>query len=192
MASARPSWSRFCRVDAPTALLRRPAPRAPFERDARTDRKDRAMNRSTSLILFVVLVLGVGLALGWLAAPGGWYAGLAKPAFNPPAWLFGPVWTVLYVLVGFAGWLVWQRDRGGWPMKLWWGQMALNFLWTPVFFGAHQIGLALLVILLLLIVILAFIATAWREDGVAAWLFVPYAAWVTFASVLNGWLWAWN
>lgn len=150
------------------------------------------MNRYVSLILFLVLVLGGGLALGGLTVPGGWYAGLVKPSFNPPAWLFGPVWTVLYVLIAIAGWRVWQRDRSGWPMKLWWAQMALNFLWTPVFFGAHQLGLALVVILLMLAVILAFIATAWRLDRVAAWLFVPYAAWVAFASLLNGSIWMLN
>jgi tryptophan-rich sensory protein len=150
------------------------------------------MNRWLSLLGFLVLVLGGGLALGFLTTPAEWYAGLAKPSFNPPAWLFGPVWTVLYVLIAIAGWRVWQRDRTGWPMKLWWAQLALNFLWTPVFFGAHQLGLALVVILLMLAAILAFIATAWRLDRVAAWLFVPYAAWVAFASVLNGSIWMLN
>lgn len=150
------------------------------------------MNRALSLILFMVLVLGGGLALGFLTAPGVWYAGLAKPAFNPPAWLFGPVWTVLYMLIAIAGWRVWQRNRTGSPMKLWWAQMALNFLWTPVFFTAHQLGLALVVILLLLVAILGFIATVWRLDRVAAWLFMPYAAWVAFAAVLNGAIWALN
>lgn len=150
------------------------------------------MNRALSLILFMVLVLGGGLALGFLTAPGVWYAGLAKPAFNPPAWLFGPAWTVLYMLIAIAGWRVWQRNRTGSPMKLWWAQMALNFLWTPVFFTAHQLGLALVVILLLLVAILGFIATVWRLDRVAAWLFMPYAAWVAFAAVLNGAIWALN
>jgi tryptophan-rich sensory protein len=147
------------------------------------------MNRLVSLILFVGLVLAAGLAIGGLTVPGPWYAGLSKPVFNPPGWLFGPVWTVLYVLIAIAGWRVWQRDRSGAAMKLWWAQMALNFLWSPVYFGAHQIGLALLVVLLLFAVVLAFIATAWRQDRVAAWLFVPYAAWVGFASLLNGSIW---
>lgn len=150
------------------------------------------MNRYVSLILFLALVLGGGLALGFLTAPGEWYAGLAKPSFNPPAWLFGPVWTMLYILIAIAGWRVWQCDRSGWPMTLWWVQLALNFLWTPVFFAAHQIGLALVVILLMLAAILAFIVTAWRLDRVAAWLFVPYAAWVAFASLLNGSIWMLN
>jgi translocator protein len=150
------------------------------------------MNHRLVLIVFLVLVVGGGLAIGYLTAPGEWYARLAKPAFNPPGWIFGPVWTVLYVLIAVVGWRVWQRDRAGWPMKLWWTQLALNFLWSPVFFAAHQIGLALLVILVLLAAILAFIATAWRQDRVAAWLFVPYAAWVAFASVLNGSIWILN
>jgi tryptophan-rich sensory protein len=143
------------------------------------------MNHRVALILFFVLVVGGGLAIGYLTAPGEWYARLAKPAFNPPGWIFGPVWTVLYVLIAVGGWRVWQRDRTSWPMKLWWTQLVLNCLWSPVFFSAHQIGLALAVILLLLAAILAFIATAWRQDRAAAWLFTPYAAWVAFASVLN-------
>jgi translocator protein len=145
----------------------------------------RAMSRTLSLILFIVLVLGSGLVLGFLTTPGEWYGQLAKPDFNPPAWIFAPVWTVLYVMIALAGWRVWQLDRGGSSMKLWWAQLLLNLLWTPVFFGAHQIDLALVVILLLLAAILAFIATAWRRDRVAAWLFAPYPAWVALASVLN-------
>lgn len=147
------------------------------------------MNRIPSLILFLILVLGGGLLLGFLTTPGDWYAGLTKPAFNPPAWLFAPVWTLLYILIAVAGWRIWQRKPSGWPMKLWWVQLALNFLWIPVFFAAHQIGLALLVILLMLAAILAFIIAAWRADRLASWLFVPYAAWVTFASLLNGSIW---
>jgi tryptophan-rich sensory protein len=150
------------------------------------------MNRTLSLILFLVLVVGGGLAIGYLTAPGAWYAQLTKPAFNPPGWIFGPVWTVLYVMIAVAGWRVWQHDRANWPMKLWWTQLVLNFLWSPVFFSAHQIGLALVVILVLLAAILAFIAASWGQDRVAAWLFVPYAAWVTFASVLNGSLYLLN
>src|SRR5665213_2716328 len=135
------------------------------------------MNRRLALILFLVLVVSGGLVIGFLTVPGAWYAGLAKPAFNPPSWLFAPVWTLLYILIAVAGWRIWWRDGGSLPMKLWSAQLALNFLWSPVFFAAHQTGLALAVILLLLAAILAFIATAWRRDRVAAWLFVPYAAW---------------
>ena len=139
-----------------------------------------------SLFLFLALVLGGGLLIGFVTAPGEWYTQLAKPAFNPPNWIFAPVWTAIYVLIAVAGWRIWQHERAGLPMKLWWAQLGLNFAWSPTFFSAHQIGLALVVILALLTAILAFIATSWRQDRVAAWLFAPYAAWVAFASLLNG------
>ncbi len=139
-----------------------------------------------ALILFLALVVGGGLAIGYLTAPGDWYAGLAKPSFNPPDWVFAPTWTVLYVLIGVAGWRVWQKDANSGAMKLWWLQLVLNFLWTPVFFAAHRIEIALLIILLMLVAIVAFIALAWRQERAAAWLFAPYAAWVAFAALLNG------
>ena len=150
------------------------------------------MNRGLVLLGFLVLVIGGGLAIGYLTAPGEWYAGLDKPSFNPPGWVFAPVWTVLYVLIAVAGWRTFERDRRGWPMRLWWAQLALNFLWSPVFFAAHRIGLALAIVLLMLAAILPFIGMAWRQDRVAAWLFAPYAAWVGFASVLNGAIFALN
>ncbi|MBX3552906.1 MAG: tryptophan-rich sensory protein [Pseudolabrys sp.] len=124
--------------------------------------------------------------------PGEWHAGLNKPSFNPPAWLFGPVWTVLYVLIAVAGWRTFERDRRGWPMRLWWAQLALNFLWSPVFFAAHRIGLALVVILLMLAAILGFIVTAWRQDRVAAWLFALVCRLGGFCPVLNGSIWMLN
>ena len=150
------------------------------------------MKRIRALILFLGFVIGGGIAIGFLTVPGGWYAGLVKPSFNPPAWLFAPVWTVLYILIAVAGCRSFERDRSGWPMKLWWAQLVLNFLWSPVFFAAHRIGLALAVILLLLAVILGFIATSWWRNRGTAWLFVPYAAWVALAAVLNGEIFALN
>jgi tryptophan-rich sensory protein len=149
-------------------------------------------NDRRALVLFLVLVMGGGLVIGFMTAPGDWYAGLAKPSFNPPAWVFAPVWTVLYGLIAVAGWRAFVRDRAGWPMKVWWVQLALNFLWSPVFFAAHRVDLALLDVLLLLAAVLAFIAASWRQDRVAALMFAPYAAWVAFASVLNGAVWMLN
>jgi benzodiazapine receptor len=154
--------------------------------------KVQTVNGKLTLVLLLLLAVGGGLAIGYLTPPGEWYAGLAKPPFNPPGWIFGPVWTVLYVLIAVAGWRTFERDRRGWPMRLWWAQLALNFLWSPVFFTAHRIGLALAIVLLMLAAILAFIAASSRQDRVAAWLFVPYAAWVAFASVLNGAIFALN
>ena len=143
------------------------------------------MRRGGSLLAFLVLVLGGGLAVGFLTAPGAWFAGLAKPAFNPPNWIFAPAWTVLYVLIAVAGWRVWQHGRDSRAMRLWLAQLGFNFLWSPAFFTLHQIGLALGIIVLLLITIAGFIAAAWRQDRLASLLFVPYAAWVGFATVLN-------
>src|SRR5215207_5211920 len=99
------------------------------------------MNRLVLLSMFLMLVVGGGLVIGFLTAPDEWYGGLAKPPFNPPNWLFGPVWTVLYVLIAMAGWLTFESDRSGWPMRLWWIQLGLNFVWSPTFFAAHWIGL---------------------------------------------------
>lgn len=139
-----------------------------------------------SLAGFLILVTGGGLAIGLFSMPGEWYAGLAKPFFNPPNWIFGPVWTLLYVMIAIAGWRVFERERTGAAMKLWWLALGLNFLWSPSFFAAQSIGLALVIILALLAAIIGFIATARRIDPPAAGLFVPYAAWVAFASLLNG------
>src|SRR5215203_2375160 len=96
------------------------------------------MNRWIVLVGFLGLAVGGGLAIGSVTVPGEWYAGLAKPAFNPPNWLFAPVWTVLYVLIAFAGWRTFEHNRGGGVMRLWWAQLVLNFLWSPTFFGGHQ------------------------------------------------------
>jgi translocator protein len=158
----------------------------------RQARKDDRMKRFGSLILFLLLTVGGGLAIGLLTAPGAWYAGLAKPPFNPPGFVFAPVWTVLYVVIAVAGWRSFRRNPGSWPMRLWWTQLALNFLWSPVFFAAHRIGLAFLVIVLLLAAIVAFVALSWRQERAAAGLFIPYAAWVGFAAVLNGSIWLLN
>jgi tryptophan-rich sensory protein len=139
-----------------------------------------------ALVLLITIVVGGGLIIGSVTRPGEWYAGLEKPWFNPPNWLFAPVWTTLYILIGVAGWRIWRVERSGSAMKLWWAQLALNFAWSPVFFGAKQIGLALLVIILLFATTTAFMRSAARLDKIAVWLFAPYALWVAFAAILNG------
>ena len=145
-----------------------------------------------TLAFFVVLVLGGGTLIGVTTQPGGWYAGLIKPSFNPPNWVFAPVWTLLYLLIAIAGWRTWQRDSRTAAMTAWFIQLGLNFIWSPVFFGAHRIGLALAIIVALLAAIFSFIATAWSRDPVAPWLFMPYAIWVAFATVLNAAIWHLN
>ena len=89
---------------------------------------------------FLALVVGGGLTVGAVTTPGQWYAQLAKPSFNPPGSLFGPVWTVLYVLIAIAGWRTWEREPAM-PMKLWWAQLAVNFSWSPAFLLRTGLGL---------------------------------------------------
>ncbi|WP_445682659.1 TspO/MBR family protein [Radicibacter daui] len=144
------------------------------------------MKNSLSLALFLLLVLGGGLVIGYVMTPGEWYVGLVKPVFTPPAWVFPPAWTLLYILIAIAGWRLWRGLRGSLLMKLWGVQLALNFLWSPTFFGAHLMAAGLAVILALLVTILAIMALAWRRERVVALLFLPYALWVAFASLLNG------
>ena len=150
------------------------------------------MKNWISLVVFLVVVIGGGLAIGLVTRPDGWYAELAKPPFNPPNWIFGPVWTILYVLIAVAGWRTFRRDAGGTAMKLWAAQLALNFLWSPVFFAAHIVGAALAVVVLLFAAIVGYIAATWTVDRPAAWMFVPYAAWVAFATLLNASIWVLN
>ena len=144
------------------------------------------------LVLFVALSLGGGILIGLSNAPGEWYESLAKPPFNPPNWVFGPVWSALYVLIGIAGARTWARGAGSAAMIVWFVQVALNFAWTPVFFTAQRPDLALVVIVPLLLSILVFIALTWRRDRLSSLFFVPYAAWVGFATALNFEIWRLN
>jgi len=149
------------------------------------------------LALFVALCLGVG-ALGAsvvASSVDGWYADLAKPSFTPPNRLFGPVWTVLYVLMAIAAWRVWRtadRDTARGPLTLFALQLALNLGWTVVFFGLQKIGAAVATIVVLDVGV-AVTALAFRTvDRLAALMMVPYLAWVAFATVLNIALWRLN
>lgn len=145
--------------------------------------------------------------IGWLvlcfAAAGtavfvstdSWYAALHKPSWNPPAWLFGPAWTLLYITMAVAAWLVWRE--GGWKAQgrtlgLFLLQWLLNALWTPLFFGLHRPGLAFAEIILLWLAIAATLVSFWRVRQVAGVLLVPYLAWVSFAAALNFTIWRLN
>lgn len=145
-----------------------------------------------ALILFVVLV-AVAASTGAMFEPGAWYEQLAKPSWNPPNAVFGPVWTVLYIGIAIAGWLTWRASaRMTVALLLWIAQLVLNWAWSFLFFGLHRPDLALVDILLLLATIFAFIVSARRRSPVASWLFVPYAAWVSFAIALNFSIWRLN
>lgn len=147
------------------------------------------MHRYVTLALFILLVFGGGTLIGMNNMPGDWYATLTNPWFNPPNWIFGPVWSVLYVMIAVAGWRLWENHRKTGAMALWWIGLSANFLWSPVFFGMQSIGGALIVVTIMLALVLGFIAMARPLDKLAAWLFVPYAAWVSFATLLNAAIW---
>jgi len=165
-------------------------------------RKRRGKPRSNLLgdfVLFVAALLlcqvagGIG-ALATMPSIPGWYAALHKPAFNPPNWIFGPVWTVLYIMMGVALFLVARRGfrKFASALRVFLFQLVLNSLWSVVFFGMHRPGAAFAVILVLLAAIIWTIALFRRPSLTAAWLLVPYAAWVSFASVLNFAVWQLN
>ncbi|WP_426610183.1 TspO/MBR family protein [Bradyrhizobium sp. McL0616] len=150
------------------------------------------MARYARLAAFMIVVLGAGFAIGTTNLPGAWYAGLHKPPFNPPDWVFAPVWSVVYGLIAIAGWRTCERAPRSAAMALWSAQMVLNFTWSPIFFTAHRTGLALAIIIAMFVAIMSFIASQWHVDRVAAWLFVPYAVWVAFATLLNASIFALN
>ena len=150
-----------------------------------------------------ILPVGATSLIGGLStAPeiDGWYAGLAKPAFNPPNAAFPIAWTILDVLMVVSAWrLLGARPATGPSRRGWWlaiaafgVQLALNAAWTPVFFARHALGAGLVVVAALLVMILWTIRLSWRIDRIAAWLLVPYAAWVAFASLLNAAIWRLN
>jgi tryptophan-rich sensory protein len=154
------------------------------------------MKNLISLIVFLAICLGIAAVAGLVTVANipTWYAGLAKPSFTPPNAIFGPVWTLLYILIAISGWMVWRKigfspDR---PMAIYGLQLALNFAWSFIFFGAHLVGLAVVNVLLLWLAIVWNIAMFWRVDRVAAALLLPYLAWVSFASALNVAVWQLN
>lgn len=131
---------------------------------------------------FIIGVVVIGGGIGYATMPGEWYAGLTKPSFTPPNWAFGPVWTTLYVLIGWVGA---RKFLYGGPLLLWVAQMALNFIWSPVFFGMQMPAFALVIIAMLWILIAVFIQREWSRDRLSSVLFMPYLLWVSIASALN-------
>jgi len=155
------------------------------------------MSRSKTILGLCgwVLLCFAAASLGAVFMPGEWYAALRKPSWNPPGWIFGPVWSVLYTMMAVAAWLVWQRRGFGAqrrPLGLFLVQLALNAAWTPLFFGLHRPGVAFAEIVLLWLAIAWTLATFWRVHRAAAWMLVPYLTWVSFAALLNFTLWRLN
>lgn len=153
-----------------------------------------AQNRPGWLALAVFFLLVVAAAFfGATFRPGAWYAALQKPSWTPPNSVFSPVWTILYIMIALAGWLVWRAGGDNRPALIFWGiALVLNALWSWFFFGQQRIGMALIDIVALLVTIAGFILTARRVSPAASALFVPYLGWVSYATALNFAIWRLN
>lgn len=149
------------------------------------------MQAVVPLMVFSALTAAAAVT-GSQFMPGEWYSALNKPTWTPPNWLFPIAWTVLYIMIAIAGWLVWRR--AGWcqAIQIWGIGLILNALWSYIMFGRHEIGWALAGIVALWLSIAAFIWVALPIDLRASALFAPYLAWVSFATALNFAIWQMN
>jgi tryptophan-rich sensory protein len=145
-------------------------------------------------LVVVTLVCGIGAFYSPAHDPA-WWNGLQKPPGMPPSWLIPPLWMAMYIAMAFAVWLVWRSapwHRTGSAQLLWWTQLMLNAMWMPLFFGAHRIGLAVVVMVALVVAIGATIGAFRQHSKLAAWLLAPYLCWVGFLAVLSMQVWRLN
>jgi benzodiazapine receptor len=150
-----------------------------------------------SIIVFVgfVGICFLAATTGAMFRPGDWYEHLRKPAWRPPNWVFPPAWTLLYLTIAVSGWLVWRTSGfagATFPFAIYLVQLILNASWSPIFFGMRRPDLAFIEVVMLWLSIIATIAAFHRVNVVAAWLLLPYLAWVTFAAALNLTIWRLN
>ncbi|MFY2763185.1 TspO/MBR family protein [Arenimonas sp. MALMAid1274] len=166
---------------------------------AGTDRSPRRsrLHSGVMLAVFVIAVCAAGMAAGLLFPPGEWHEQLAKPTWNPPDWVFSPVWATLYVLLATSAWLVWREPgvswaerRGAWTAFA--AHALLNLAWTPLYFGARQPGWAFLDISLLWLAVIWLTLRFGRIKPLAGYLLIPLVLWESFALVLNGTIWLMN
>jgi translocator protein len=150
----------------------------------------RIVRKWIALAVLLALVFAVSAFGSYFTLPKipTWYAGLTKPWFNPPSWVFGPVWTVLYVLMAVAAWRIWMTPHSEDRRKalVWWGiQLVLNALWSPIFFGLEQPRWALAIIAVLFTAVAITLFRFLPLDRPAGWMLIPYLAWVCYATLLN-------
>ncbi len=149
------------------------------------------IKKTYQIIISIIICQAAGLigSIFTFSAIPSWYSTLNKPSFNPPNWLFGPVWTVLYILMGIALYLVWQQikinPRAKPAIILFLIHLVLNASWSIIFFGLQNIGLALVELIVLWLMIILVTWQFWQIKKIAAKLMLPYLAWVTFAAILN-------
>ena len=151
----------------------------------------------TKLVLSLLLTLSVGAISGWITMDqvNNWYFTIQKPSFTPPNGVFGPVWTVLYVLIGYSFYRIWKKplsEERNAAIFLFLLQLMFNFLWTVLFFEFHQVGWAMICMVVLWLFILLTIFDFDDISKTAAWTMVPYICWVTFTGLLNFYIWKMN
>lgn len=156
------------------------------------------MNKLSKLVIAIVsceLIGNIGTVVT-IPAISTWYATLVKPSFNPPNWIFGPVWTILFALMGVSLYLVWQKGfkskKNKFALKIFGVQFALNVLWSLIFFGLKNISFAFADIIFLWIAVALTIKTFYKISRTAAYLLIPYILWVSFATILNFYVWSLN
>jgi translocator protein len=149
------------------------------------------MNKWVALAAFVILCLAVGASAGYFTAQSvaTWFPTLNKPFFNPPSWVFAPVWTTLYIMMAVAAWLIWLNGNSRHALILFYIQLAFNFAWPFLFFAMHAIALALIEIIVMWVLIVATLLAFRKISKPAGWLLAPYLAWVSFATILNASFW---
>ena len=163
------------------------------------DNEDKVVKKNSLHNIFGLITSLIMVALvaftGSHFSPGAWYQELIKPSWTPPSWLFGPAWTILYILMATAAWLVWRESkkiRIGPALSIYIIQLILNGLWSWIFFGLHEIGMALADLIALLIAIIITCVLFWKIKHIAGILILPYIGWVSFAGFLNYAIWMLN
>lgn len=161
--------------------------------------KKRETFRNIAGLLFFI---GVCFLTAWIGAQvspgiatGDWYELIIKPDWNPPGWIFGPVWTILYTMMAISAWMIWKKsgfDGAKTALSFFFIQLFLNGLWSQLFFGQQEIGWAFAEIIVLLITIIFTTLYFFKQSKLAGWLMVPYILWVTFATYLNYTIWILN
>lgn len=152
------------------------------------------MHSYLKLFAWIIIYLAVGFGIGQITQGSidGWYQDIQKPSFNPPNWIFPLMWSLLYVTIAVAGWNLWERN-GTKTLKILFAlYTVLNWAWTPIFFGAHEIGLAFFCIIAINAVNFLFINRAWKSQPISAFLMIPVLLWTLFAMVLNYNIWMLN
>jgi translocator protein len=156
------------------------------------------MNNTAKLILAIAIPLAVGFTSGFftITGVGSWYQTIQRPSWNPPGWIFGPVWTTLYIMMGIALYLIWKAEVStslkNYAILLFTLQLVFNFFWSFIFFNQQQPGWAFAEIVALWVLILFTIFAFAKINNLAAWLLVPYISWVSFAAILNYTIWKLN